>query len=261
MNRNREPKQPTPPDRLRLSPPLAIALILRSDLTGLMAGDLLGVVLGTTFFFVALWTGWVGAVLGVSLGIANGFLLSGLTAWFYSPLRRVRQYRALAMVLGAGLASSGAAIFGPWYFATTAMTPTYAVLIGFHSVLASVIAGCAGALIGKNLAHCYEQADSQQSRSGTSARISVHPFHPHSASIWATQKYEWMGLTLLTLLCSFWGYGLLQFAVCGYRDVYVCLPSPRLFTSVVAGFRVVLPIAVALVVIGMVWGYRPRRRR
>ncbi|MBD2073333.1 hypothetical protein H6F86_05425 [Phormidium sp. FACHB-592] len=134
---------------------LARKIVWRSAVIGLISGSILGALFGCAFIPVALWTGALGASLGLGLGLVNGLLLSVTTYLCFYPLNHVRRYRAIVKITSASITARGAAAFGPWYFATTGMTPLTAVRLGFSSVLASVIAGWAGWLAGQNMAQWY----------------------------------------------------------------------------------------------------------
>ncbi|MER3478295.1 MAG: hypothetical protein C4287_19825, partial [Leptolyngbya sp. ERB_1_2] len=57
----------------------------------------------------------------------------------------------------------------------------------------------------------------------------------------------WIQAILMTILvCPFLGMPLLGFLVCGIQDQVECLPSPRLYTSIVAGFKVLIPILLGI---------------
>lgn len=233
---------------------LTSQIILRSMAIGLISGGILGALFGFSFIVFFVWTGTVGAGLGLGLGLVNGILLSLITCLFFYPLKYVRLYHVIVKVISASIAGVGVASFGPWYFSSTYMTPTYAVLIGFGSVLASVIAGLAGSLAGQNISQWYEQETRDRREATISETLHSSIITPNKAeqnlevNLWS-KNLGWIYLALLSFLCSLGGNKLLQFLVCGNQDVRSCLPSPRLYTSVIAGFKIVLPIIFILILI------------
>lgn len=249
LNGTLGPKSPRPISKLQL----AWHIILRSTVIGLMSGTILGILFFPILF---IWTGIVGAGLGLGLGLVNGLLLSAITCLFFYPLRSVWLYRLIAKLMGALIAGGGAAVFGPWYFSSQAMTPSSAVLIGFSSVMASIIAGWAGGLAGQNLAQWYEQKSVAAQPELTTRQTSsgVNPLQKlarYLSAILLSQKMGWISVAIFSLLSSFLGNRILRFLVCGglATDVYACLPSPRLYTSVIEGFKVALPITFLIVLI------------
>ena len=224
-------------------------IVLRIALIGLISGSGLGILFGLRFGLLVLWTGIVGAGLGLGLGFVNGLLLSAMTCLFFYPIKQARLYRAIAELMSAVIAGAGVAAFGPWYFSSTSMTPSSAVFIGFGSVLASAIAGWAGALAGQNIAHWYERANIKPSIAEkvlSTRAMGQASWHPKA--ILFSQRAGWMGVALLAVLSSVVGHPLLQFLVCGAQDIFTCLPSPRLYTSVIAGFKVTIPIIFAAMI-------------
>ncbi len=136
------------------------------------------------------------------------------------------------------------------------MTPSSAVLIGFSSVLASIIAGWAGGLAGQNLAQWYAQKSVAAQHESTARQTSrgVGSLYKLDRSLWgilSSQKIGWVSVALFSLLSFFLGNRVLRGLVCGdlAADVYSCLPSPRLYTSVIEGFKVALPITFLIVLI------------
>ncbi|HIK08172.1 MAG TPA: hypothetical protein IGS40_26390 [Trichormus sp. M33_DOE_039] len=230
---------------------LTIQIILRSMAIGLISGGILGALFGFVFF---VWTGTVGAVLGLGLGLVNGILLSLITCLFFYPLKSLRLYHVIVKVISASIAGVGVASFGPWYFSSNYMTPSSGVLIGFSSVIASVVAGFAGWLAGKNIFQWYEQKNQRERRKST-LKATLHDTTTLNTaeqhledSLWS-RNLGWIYLGLISFLCSFRGQMLLQFIVCGNQDVRSCLPSPRLYTSVIAGFKVVIPTILVIILI------------
>jgi hypothetical protein len=230
-------------------------IILRSMAIGLISGGILGALFGFVGFVVFfVWTVTVGAGLGLGLGLVNGILLSLITCLFFYPLKYVRLYHVIVKVISASIAGVGVASFGPWYFSSQHMTPYSAVLIGFSSVIASVIAGFAGWLTGKNISQWYDQKNQRKRRKST-LKATLHDTTTLNTaeqhledSLWS-RNLGWIYLGLLSFLCSFPGRMLLQFIVCGNQDVRSCLPSPRLYTSVIAGFKVVIPAILVIILI------------
>jgi len=240
-------------------------IVFRSMTIGLMSGSVLGMLFGCYFVPTILVTGVLGAGLGLGLGFVNGLLLSAIACLFFYPLKDAWVYHETVKVISISVAGGGVAIFGPWYFSSTGMTPNTAVFIGFNSVLASVIAGWAGALTGKNISQWYEQKIAESTQESTLSRALPNPISPNKAklrlkAISLSRDSGWIGVALLSLLSSFVGRHLLQFLVCGTQDVYFCLSSPRLYTSVIAGFKVVLPVVFAVVLMLVVLRSRHKRR-
>src|SRR6476646_417765 len=203
-------------------------ITLKSVAIGLISGSLLGILFGCAYG-AFLWTGVIGAGLGLGLWLLNGLLLIGITCLFFYPLKYARLYRAIVKVIGASLAGGGVAIFGPWYFSSTSMTPSSAVFIGFSSVLASAIAGCAGALGGQDISQCYEQKSAEGKGELTARKTSRNTIisnkaNRHLETILSSIDVGWMYLALLSFLCSLLGNRLLQYLICGTQDVVFCLP-------------------------------------
>ncbi|MBN3940267.1 MAG: hypothetical protein V7L21_12990 [Nostoc sp.] len=235
---------------------LAWYIVLRSVAIGLISGGVLGVLFCLLFF---VFTGMLGAGLGLGLGLVNGLLVSVITCLFFYPLRHIRLYHVTVKVISASVAGVGVAIFGPWYFSSTPMfsrpmTPSSAVWLGFGSVLASVIAGLAGWLAGQNISQWYEQKTKGDGREPIVSKtlhstITPNKADQHLEAILSSRNWVWICVGLLSFLCSFAGNRLLQLLVCGTQDVVSCLPSPRLYTSIIAGYKVVLPVIVAIILI------------
>lgn len=238
-------------------------IVLRSGTIGLISGSVLGGLFGLTLF-AFIWTGPVGAGLGLGLGLVNGLLLSVTTCLFFYPLKYVRLYHVVVKFISASIAAGGAAAFAPWYFSSTLMTPSSAVLIGFNSVLASIVAGWAGGLAGQNIAQWYEQksaVDTQELAKRIShSTITFNKLGRYLAATSLAEKLGWINVALFSLLCPVPGNGLLKFLVCGNLDVISCLPSPRLYTSVIEGFKVAIPIVFSIMLIFLVLQSRCRRR-
>lgn len=243
---------------------LAKYIVLRSGAIGLISGAILGVLFGCTLL-VFVWTGIAGAVLGLGLGLVNGLLISTTTCLFFYPLKYVRLYRVTVKIISAFIAGGGAAIAGPWYFSSTAMTPSSAVFIGFSSVLASIVAGWAGGLAGQNIAQWYEQNSAASRQESTARRISHHTIASnklarHLKAALSSEKFGWISVASFSLICLSPGNWLLKLLICRdlSADVFSCLPSPRLYTSVMEGFKVTLPIVflIMLVVVGLQNRYR-----
>ncbi|MBD2257318.1 hypothetical protein [Pseudanabaena sp. FACHB-2040] len=230
-----------------------------------MSGSVLGALFGCAYLTLALWTSMVGAGLGLGLGLVNGLLLSLLSCLFFYPLQHIRLYRAIAKTISASVAAGGALGFGPWYFSSKAMTPSSAVFIGFNSVLASVIAGWAGWLMGQNISKWYEQKYSEIQEELTASQtlqstITSNKAGRNLAAILLSIGSGWVYLGLLSLLFHFPGYRLLKRMVCGSQDVASCLPFPRLYTSVAAGLKVTMPAVLAVILIVLILQSRPVRR-
>lgn len=232
---------------------LAGWIALRNGVIGLISGGVLGALFG------GLWLTFsvpVGAGLGLTLGLVNGLLLSLITGLFFYPLRAVRLYQAIVKLISVTIAGGGAAIFGPWYFSSTSMTPSSAVFIGFSSVLASIIAGLAGGLAGQNTAAWYEQESSGDHSGETASRLSgrtsfLYLFTQFLDGLFA-ERQSWGSVGLLALFCMVFGNALLGFLVCGNQEAFECLPSPRLYNSVLLGFKAVLPICFFVLLIVLV---------
>lgn len=221
--------------------------ILRSAVIGLLSGSVLGGLFGVTYL-AFIWTGLLGAGLGVSLGLVNGLLISAITCLFFYPLHHRRRYQLTVTVMSAFIAWAGVIAAGPWYFSATAMTPSSAVLIGFSSVLASAVAGWAGGLTGQQLAQWYGRLAANQpglvAKQAMADATFINRLKRYLGDIVSGQQAGWVTVALFALLCPRLGNSLLEFLVCGdlNADVVSCLPSPRLYTSVLAGFKVSLPI-------------------
>ncbi|WP_275332123.1 hypothetical protein [Nodosilinea sp. PGN35] len=240
--------------------------VLRSAVIGLLAGSGLGGLFGATYF-VSIWTGLVGAGLGLGLGLINGLLLSAMTGLFFHPLHHRQRYRLTLTVISAFIAWAGVIAFGPWYFSDTQMTPSSAVLIGFGSVLASIVAGWAGGLLGQNLSDWYNHRpiSEQPGWAAEPAPLDTTPINKPKRfwdDIFLTQRAGWVKASLFALLCPRLGNSLLELLVCGYlnADAVACLPSPRLYTSVLAGLRVSLPIFLLTVLAIALFQHRSRHR-
>lgn len=240
-------------------------ITLRSTAIGLATGSVMGAFSGLgdailmliyrssaidSIYSVGGW-GMLGAAFGLVLGIGGGLLLGIVTSLFFYPLERVRLYRVIAPAVGTVIAGSGAATWGPWHFSSTSMTPTSAVVIGLGSVLASLVAGWTGVLAAQNIVRWYEQwerkqvsADGYLISAGVEAAPSPDPPEASYSGTAASFRISpsWIGIALLACVGSIKGYLPLRWLVCGTTDVITCLPSPRLYTSVIAGFKVTLPI-------------------
>ncbi|MEH2296146.1 hypothetical protein [Nostoc sp.] len=184
---------------------LAWYIVLRSVAIGLISGGVLGALFGLLFFVL---TGIVGAGLGLGLGLVNGLLLSVITCLFFYPLKYIRLYHVTVKVISASVAGVGVAIFGPWYFSSTSMTPSSAVLIGFGSVIASVIAGLAGWLAGQNISQWYEQKTKGDRREATVRKtlhstITPNKADQHLEAILLSKNWGWICVGLLSFLYSF----------------------------------------------------------
>jgi hypothetical protein len=97
-------------------------IVLRSVAIGLISGGVLGVLFCLWFF---VFTGMLGAGLGLGLGLVNGLLVSVITCLFFYPLKHIRLYHVAVKVISASVAGVGVGIFGPWYFSSTPMTIPY----------------------------------------------------------------------------------------------------------------------------------------
>jgi hypothetical protein len=232
-------------------------IVSRSMTIGLRSGGVLGALFGASNVFpmlvFSIWTATVGTGLGLGLGLVNGVLLSLITCLFFYPLKYPWLYNLIVKAISISVAGVGVATFGPWYFSSKYMTPSSAVLIGFSSVIASVIAGFAGWLAGKNISQWYQK--NQRKRRKSTLKATLHDTTTLNTaeqyledSLWS-RNLGWIYLGLLSFLCSFPGRMLLQFIVCGNEDVRSCLPSPRLYTSVIAGFKVVIPAILVIILI------------
>ncbi|MBD1914356.1 MULTISPECIES: hypothetical protein [Cyanophyceae] len=240
--------------RLISMPVLIKGFVLRSAVIGLLSGSVLGGLFGVTYL-VFILTGLVSAGLGIGLGLINGLLISAVTGLFFYPLHHGRRYRLTLTVISAFIAWAGVIAVGPWYVSATVMTPSSAVLIGFGSVLASIVAGWAGGLLGQNLADWYNhrliaEQPSWAAEPATSDTTPLNKPKRYLDDIFLGQQADWVKVALFALLCPRLGNSLLEFLVCGdlSADVVSCLPSPRLYTSVLAGIRVSLPIFLLTVI-------------
>lgn len=212
---------------------LAFYIVLRSVLIGLISGSGLGALFSCYYFNAFLWIQIVAIGLSFGLALINGLLLCIITCLFFYPLKSFRFYDLTVKAISICIASGGTAIFGPWYFSSTNMTPSTAVAIGFSSVIASILAGLAGGLLGENISQWYQYT--------TKGKIHEVGFFTNPA---------WIYVGFLSFISPV-GNSLLKFLVCGTQNVYSCLPSPRLYTSVIAGLKVAIPII--FVVILLVW--------
>jgi hypothetical protein len=173
-----------------------------------------------------------GAVFGGILGLVGGLLLGAVTSRFFYPLVRVRLYRVIATTIAVVIAGGGAAIFGPLSFSSIPMTPISAVTIGFSSVLISLIAGWTAALAAQDIAQWYKQISADSSLKTSEFATAISP--------------GFIGVALLAVF----GDVAIKWLTCGsYRSGIVinCVPSPRLYTSVAAGFSATLPILLVSV--------------
>jgi hypothetical protein len=173
-----------------------------------------------------------GAMFGGILGLVGGLLLGAVTSKFFYPLVRIRLYRAIATTIAVVIAGGGAAIFGPLSFSSIPMTPISAVTIGFSSVLISLIAGWTAALAAQDTAQWYEQVSADVSLKTSGFATAGGP--------------GFIGVALLAVF----GDVAIKWLTCGsYRSGIVinCVPSPRLYTSVAAGFSATLPILLVSV--------------
>lgn len=224
---------------------LAGLIALRSTAIGFLSSTAIGFLLGTVIGIFLIFSRGMsisvtgGGLLGIAfvtafgtvLGAVVGLPLGIVTSTFFYPLVRVNLYRAISTIMAAVIAGSGAAMWGPWYFSSTRMTPMSAVTIGVGSVLASLVAGWAGALAAQDIAQWYEQVSANSFL--RTSKLDISP--------------GWIGVALLSVL----GYLPIGWLVCGSFDAASCLPSPRLYTSVAAGFKVTLPILFTSVLIYM----------
>jgi hypothetical protein len=250
--------------RLLSRPKLVGYFVLRSGTIGLISGSVLGGLFGLTLF-AFIWTVPIGAGLGLGLGLVNGLLLGVITCLFFYPLKFVRLSHVVVKFISASIAAGGGAAFAPWYFSSTSMTPSSAVLIGFSSVLTSIVAGWAGGLAGQNIAQWYEQqsaVDTQElAMRNSHSTITSNKLGQHLVAISSAEKLRWISVALFSLLCPLPGNGLLKSLVCGNLDVISCLPSPRLYTSVIEGFKVAIPIVLSIMLIVLVLKNRGKRHK
>ena len=67
-------------------------------------------------------------------------------------------------------------------------------------------------------------------------------------AILPSERLGWISVALFSFLCPIPGNLLLKFLVCRdlNMDVYYCLPSPSLYTSVIEGFKVALPVVLLI---------------
>ncbi|BAW95574.1 hypothetical protein NIES970_04830 [[Synechococcus] sp. NIES-970] len=238
-------------------------IVLRSGAIGLISGSVLGGLFGFTLFAFT-WTGLVGAGLGLGLGLINGLLLSATVCLFFYPLKYVRSFHVVVKFISVLIATGGAAVFAPWYFSSTPMTPSSAVFIGLNSVLASIVAGWAGGLAGQDITQWYKQKSTTDIQklaalSISHSAIDSNKLDRNLAAISLTEKSNWISVALFSLLCPLPGSKFLEFLICGELDVISCLPSPRLYTSVVEGFKVALPIIFLVMLIVLVIQSRYKR--
>ena len=198
-----------------LTPGYDLSVLLRDTFKTLLSQGLLS---GTLLF---------SAMFGGILGLVGGVLLGAVTIKSFYPLVRIRRYRAIATAIAVAIAGGGAALFGPMVFSSIPMTPISAVTIGFSSVLISLVAGWAGALAAQDIVRWYEQVSANS------------PLRTSKLTIAAI--LGWIGVALLAVF----GDVAIKYLACGgYRSGVVinCVPSPRLYTSMTAGFRATLPI-------------------
>lgn len=248
---------------------LAGYIVLRSGAIGLISGSVLGGLFGFTLFLPVFWIGFIsvgaiGAGLGLGLGLVNGLLLSVITCLFFYPFKYVRLYHVIVKFISASIPAGGAAVYAPCYYSSDPMTPSSAVTIGFISVLASIVAGWAGGLAGQNIAQWYEQKSTADTQKLVARRISHSTITSNKldqclAVISLFKKSGWSSVALFSFLCPWLGYELLKFLICGNLDVISCLPSPRLYTSVLEGFKVALPIVLSIMLIVMALQIRRKR--
>lgn len=173
------------------------------------------------------------AIFGGVLGLAGGLLLGAVTRKSFYPLVRIKLYRVIATTIAVVIPGGGAALFGPVTFSSVPMTPISAVTIGFSSVLISLVAGWAGALTAQDVVRWYEQISANSPLRKTKFTI--------VASVGG-----WIGIALLAVF----GDVAIKYLACGgYRSGVVidCVSSPRLYTSVTAGFRATVPILLVSV--------------
>ena len=197
------------------------------DLISLLEATLTTLLSIGPLFRTLLFSAMFGAMFGGALGLVGGLLLGALTSKSFYPLARIRLYRAIATTVAVVIAGGGAALFGPMIFSSAPITPISAVTIGFSSVLISLVAGWAGALAAQDVVRWYEQVSAAPSVKTSKLAISAIP--------------GWIGVALL----AFFGDVAIKSLACGgYRSEVVinCVPSPRLYTSVTAGFKATLPI-------------------
>lgn len=236
-------------------PDLTMLIALRSTVTGILSGGVMGLLftLGKQLPFI--WEGklkgydlgnllintlktissrgelfggfLLGAMFGGILGLVGGLLLGAVTSRSFCPLVRVRLYRVVATTIAAVIAGGGVATLVPLSFSSTPMTPGSAVTIGFNAVLLSLVAGWAAALAAQNIARWYEQVSIDSSLKTSKFAPVISP-----------------GFVGVALLAVFGDLAIKLLACGGYRsDILInCVPSPRLYTSISAGFRVALPI-------------------
>ncbi|MBV5260203.1 hypothetical protein FLX56_17470 [Synechococcus moorigangaii CMS01] len=231
-------------------------IILRSGIVGLISGSVLGGLFGLTLF-AFIWTGMVGAGLGLGLGLINGLLLSAIVCLFFYPLKYIRSLYVTLRLISIFIPAGGAAVFAPWYFSSTPMTPSSAVFIGLNSVMASIVAGWAGGLTGQNIAQWYRRQSMTEVQRLVTTSIfdratNSNQQNQNFAATFLTEKFNWATVALFALLCPFPVRKVLEFLVCGRLDVFYCFASPRLYTSVVGGFKVAFPIIFLVLLIVLI---------
>ena len=198
------------------APEYDISVLLSNTVMILLSGELRFAILFSAMF-------------GGILGLVGGLLLGAVTSKSFYPLVRIRLYRVIATTVAAVIAGGGAALFGPMTFSSVPMTPISAVTIGFSSVLISLIAGWAGALATQDVVRWYEQISAESTLKTSKFAIAAIP--------------GWIGIALLAVF----GDVAIKYLACGgYRSEVVinCVPSPRLYTSMTAGFRATLFVSV-----------------
>ncbi|MBD2092129.1 hypothetical protein H6F67_19965 [Microcoleus sp. FACHB-1515] len=236
---------------------IALLIVVRNAAIGLISGCIMGAFFGVGYFTYSIFTLWLGAGLGLVLGLVNGLLLSIITCQFFHPLRSVFFYRILVELISASTAGGGTAVFGLWLFSSRRMTPTTAVFIGFNSVLASLVAGCAGALAGQNISRWYtgivqrhHRSQQEQTAKNTLPNsTSLNEIDRDRRGVVLSEIFGWIGVALFSLICSFFGYNSLKQLICGSQDVILCFSSPRLYTSFIAGYKAILFIIFRVLLI------------
>lgn len=235
-------------------PKIVVRLVQRSLTIGLISGSVLCALFGSGYSnYFPLFTLLLGAGSGLVLELVNGLLLSVITYYFFRPLRHVFLYQILVKLISAFIAGGGVAFVGLWIFSSIAMTPGSAVYVGLHFVLTSLIAGWAGALAGQNISRWYKNVNrNQQEQTARNTLPSSIRFDETARDrrtiIWS-ETLGWIGIALFSLLCSFFGYDLLKQLVCSNQDVVLCFSSPRLYTSFVTGYEIILPMVLKVMLI------------
>ncbi len=227
--------------------------LLRSLEIGLIAGGTYGGLMGLLLLRGRVGSYLLGVGMILGLAIATSFLLSAVTCLCFYPLKQVQPYRWTIRLIGACIAGGLVSLWILWSFSAARMTPGSATLIGLQSVLIAIVAGLIGDLGGQNMTQWYERRSA--AASDPTARPIRHNIVTLSKTadsfkaIFPAAKLGWLQVVILSFVLPLLGFWLLELLMCGSKEAYDCLTSPRLFTSAQAGWMTVLPIialAIAL---------------